>query len=375
MKRIFIISGELSGDIHGAGLMQEIIRQEPGTKFLGLGGPQMASIPGAVIEDWVASAAVVGISEVIQRYGFFKQRLAACIEAIEVERPDAVILIDYTGFNLRIAKAIRARKLATRTIYFISPQVWAWKKGRIKEMAQTLDLMICIFPFEPPLYEASGLRAVFAGHPMVDRVKTLTRPWARESKLVGWFPGSREDEIRRLFPVMIKAALLIKKQVPDARFAVSAANEVLAGRMRDIADEIGVPEAKRWIETGTVYDLMQRCQVGAVASGTATLEAACFGLPYALIYKVSWPTYLIAKLVIRIKNLGIINILAGRNVVPELLQHQCNPKTLASTLCDWLASPEKREAQQREMAATVALLGGGGAYDRAAQHALNAMNA
>lgn len=372
MSRLFIIAGEISGDTHAAGLMREIIAQDREAKFLGLGGSQMRAV-SAGIDDWVADAAVVGLSEVLKRYSYFKQRFDACLEAIATEQPDAVILVDYPGFNLRIAKAIRDQKLDTRIIYYISPQVWAWKKGRIKEMAKTLDLVICIFPFEKPFYEKSGLRAEFAGHPMVDRVQTLRRAWKREPGLVGWFPGSREDEVRRLFPVMIKAAQLIKQRVPNARFAVSAANEVLAGQMRELADASGYPDAKRWIETGTVYDLMQRAECGSVASGTATLEAACFGLPYALIYRVAWPTYLAAKLLVKIKFIGIINVLAEREVVNELIQHHCNPRAIAESMIELLLSSERREALQGELAEVVATLGEGGAYRRAAQSVLNAL--
>jgi lipid-A-disaccharide synthase len=241
-------------------------------------------------------------------------------------------------------------------------------------MAKTLDLVICIFPFEKPFYEKSGLRAEFAGHPMVDRVQTLRRSWKREPGLVGWFPGSREDEVRRLFPVMIKAAQLIKQRVPAARFAVSAANEVLASQMRELADEAGVPEAKRWIETGTVYDLMQRAQVGTVASGTATLEAACFGLPYALIYRVAWPTYIAAKLLVRIRFIGIINVLAEREVVSELIQHRCNPRAIAESMIELLTSDERRGVIEAELAAVVATLGEGGSYGRAAKIVLNAIS-
>jgi lipid-A-disaccharide synthase len=373
MKRIVIISGEISGDTHAAELMREVIAQAPGTKFLGLGGPAMKAVSDG-IEDWVADAAVVGISEVIQRYGYFKQRFDACLEAIAIEKPDAVILVDYPGFNLRLAKAIRQQKIETKILYYISPQVWAWKKGRIKEMARTLDLMICIFPFEKPLYEKSGLRTEFSGHPMVDRMKTLRRAWPREAGLVGLFPGSRKHEARRLFPVMMAASKVIQAQVPGARFAVSAANETLAAEMRAMADAAGMPEAKAWIETGTVYDLMQRAEVGAVASGTATLEAACFGLPYALVYRVAWPTWIAAKVLVRIRFIGIINVLAQRLVVQELIQHRCNPQKLGDTLAELLKSKEKREALQQDLASVVATLGEGGAYERAAKIVLGALS-
>ena len=367
MKRIFIIAGEISGDTHAAGLLRELKELEPDMQVLGLGGPKMREVVGEGIEDWVETAGVVGLWEVVKMYGYFKEKLNAVLDSMLQQKPDAVILVDYPGFNLRLAKALRTGGYKGRILYYISPQVWAWKKGRVKTMAKVLDLMICIFPFEKEFYEKSGLHTEFSGHPMVDRVVTLKREWKREPGLVGWFPGSRLNEVRRLFPIMMDAAKAIKEAVPNARFAVSAANETLAGFMRNMADEHGMPEAKRWIEAGTVYDLMQRAEAGAVASGTATLEAACFGLPYTLIYNVSWPTFVIGKLVVRIKHLGIINILAKREVVKELVQGKLNADTLAKATADLLSNAAKRQQMQQELADVVATLGCGGAYARAAQ--------
>lgn len=367
MTRVFIIAGEISGDTHAAGLLREMKALEPDLQVSGLGGRQMREVAGQGIEDWVEKAGVVGLWEVLKIYRYFKEKKVAVEAKILAERPDAVILVDYPGFNLRVASSLRAAGYAGKIVYYISPQVWAWKKGRVKVMAKVLDLMICIFPFEKAFYEQSGLRTEFCGHPMVDRVQTLRRDWPREPGLVGWFPGSRLNEVRRLFPIMVQAAQAIRLAVPEARFAVSAANETLAGHMRTMADALGVAEAKRWIEVGTVYDLMQRCEAGAVASGTATLEAACFGLPYTLVYNVSWPTYVVGKLVVRIKHLGIINILAKREVVRELVQHDLNPDTLAQATADLLTQKERREALQADLASVVATLGSGGAYQRAAQ--------
>jgi len=367
MTRVFIIAGEISGDTHAAGLLREMKVLEPELQVSGHGGRQMWEVAGQGIEDWVEKAGVVGLWEVLKIYRYFKEKKLAVEAQILAERPEAVILVDYPGFNLRVAKSLRAAGYAGKILYYISPQVWAWKKGRVKVMAKVLDLMICIFPFEKAFYEKSGLRTEFCGHPMVDRVQTLRRDWKRETALVGWFPGSRLNEVRRLFPVMVQASQAIRLAVPEARFAVSAANEALAGHMRTMADALGVPEAKRWIEVGTVYDLMQRCEAGAVASGTATLEAACFGLPYTLVYNVSWPTYVVAKLVVRIKHLGIINILAKREVVKELVQHDLNPDTLAKATSELLMQKHRREALQADLASVVAMLGSGGAYQRAAQ--------
>jgi len=364
---LHIIAGEVSGDTHGAGLMRELLVLEPGMKFTGLGGPRMRDLAGAGIEDWVETAGVVGLWEVLKMYGYFKKRFNAVVAEVLANKPAAVVLVDYPGFNLRVAKALREGGYTGKLLYYISPQVWAWKKGRVKTMAKVLDLMICIFPFEKDFYEKSGLRTEFSGHPMVDRVVTLRRNWERERGLVGWFPGSRLNEVKRLFPVMLQAALAIRMQHPQARFAVSAANETLAGHLRLMADEAGMPEAKTWIETGTVYDLMQRAQVGAVASGTATLEAACFGLPYALVYRVNTFTYIVAKLVVRIKNIGIINVLAKRNVVKELVQGGLTSDTLAAEMVDLLTNPVRRHHLQEDLAAVVTMLGEGGAYARAAR--------
>ncbi|MBL9176502.1 MAG: lipid-A-disaccharide synthase [Verrucomicrobiaceae bacterium] len=367
MKRVFIIAGEVSGDTHAAGLLRELKELEPDMKVIGLGGPKMREAAGDGIEDWVETAGVVGLWEVLKMYRYFKDKMDAVLDSLLDQKPEAVILVDYPGFNLRLASALRTGGYQGRILYYISPQVWAWKKGRVKLMAKVLDLMICIFPFEKEFYEKSGLRTEFSGHPMVDRVVTLKRDWKREPGLVGWFPGSRMNEVRRLFPIMMDAAKIIKKTVPDARFAISAANETLAGFMRQMADEHGMPEAKRWIETGTVYDLMQRAETGAVASGTATLEAACFGLPYTLIYNVSWPTYVIGKLVVRIKHLGIVNILARCEIVKELVQGGLSATTLATSMIELLQSESKRRQIQDDLTAVVATLGSGGAYARAAK--------
>ncbi|MBX7209574.1 MAG: lipid-A-disaccharide synthase [Verrucomicrobiaceae bacterium] len=374
MSRVFIIAGEVSGDTHAAGLMRELKSLDAATAFAGLGGPRMREVGGNGIENWLEDSAVLGLWEVLKHYGYFKRKMNETLAAIAQQRPDAVILVDYPGFNLRVAKAIRKR-FKGKIIYYISPQVWAWKKGRIKTMAKVLDLMICIFPFEKPLYEKSGLRTEFPGHPMVDRSKALRKNWQREHHLVGWFPGSRANEVRKLFPTMLDAARAIRLAVPDVRFAVAAATEALAGEMREMAEKRGMPEAKQWIETGTVYDLMQRAEVGAVASGTATLEAACFGLPYVLVYHVNWLTYTVGKMVVRIKNLGIVNILAGRDVVRELIQHDLTADSLAREMADLLLNDERRRALVDDLSGVVATLGEGGSYARAAQIVIECLHA
>jgi lipid-A-disaccharide synthase len=370
-RHLCLIAGEVSGDTHGAGLMQALLAAQPpgqALRFSGLGGPQMRALAGESMQDWVQQAAVVGLWEVLKHYGFFKEQMGRITAQILQEQPVAVIFIDYPGFNLRLAQALRDGGYRGKLIYYISPQVWAWKKGRVRTMARLLDLMICIFPFEKALYEHSGLRTVFSGHPMVDRTQQLRQPeLVRESDLIGWFPGSRQSEVSRLLPTLLKAAQLLRQQLPQVRFALSAANPALADLMAQIADENGLPEAKDWIQVGTVYQLMQRCQVGAVASGTATLEAACFSLPYTLIYRVNPITYAAAKLVVRIQRIGIINILAQRDIVTELVQSDFTPQRLAAETARLFTDTTARLQLQKDLASTVATLGPGGAYQRAAE--------
>ncbi|MFZ4766934.1 MAG: lipid-A-disaccharide synthase [Roseimicrobium sp.] len=367
MKKLFFLSGEVSGDAHAAGVMRALLERVPSLEFVGFGGPHMKQVGGSKILDWVEQAGVLGLWEVLKMYGWFKQKMDEAIEVVALEKPDAVVLVDYPGFNLRLAKALRDNGCDLPLIYYISPQVWAWKKGRIKTMAKVLNLMICIFPFEKELYERSGLRTVFAGHPMVDRVKTLTRGWTREPGLVGFFPGSRVNEVRKLFPVMLQSAKLILQAMPTARFAVSAANQTLARLILEMVNASDMPDARRWIETGSAYDLMQRAEVGVVASGTATLEAACFGLPYALVYKVNPLTYAVGKAVVRIKHIGIVNILAGETVVKELVQGRFTADKVASEMLLLLQDEAARTAVTTRLGEVVALLREGGAYERAAE--------
>jgi lipid-A-disaccharide synthase len=375
MKQLFLVAGELSGDTHGAGLMRALQEFHGPVKFQGLGGPQMRAIGGAGMEDWASKAGVVGLWEVLKMYGFFKRKFDETLALIAESRPDAVILIDYPGFNLRLAKALRERGFEQRILFYISPQVWAWKRGRIKTMARVLDLMICIFPFEKPLYEKSGLPTVFAGHPMVDRIKTLRTDAPRSSGLVGLFPGSRANEVMRLLPTLLEAAAIIRAKLPGTRFVISAANENLKERMLKIIAASPLPDAAGWIELNNSHELMQRVECAAVCSGTATLEAACFGLPYVLVYKVNPITYAVGRSVMKLKYLGIVNILAGADVVTELVQHDFNAGRVASELTALLGNPAQRGALCEKFAQVVSLLGEGGAYRRAADAVIESLNA
>ena len=209
---IYLVAGEASGDEHGAALMRCLPALSPDIEFRGRGGPKMQAVAGEAFINWSDSAAVVGVWEVVKRYGYFREQFQRVLREIGDIDPDAVILIDYPGFNLRLARALRKEAPKRKIIYYISPQVWAWNRGRISQMARSLDLMLCIFPFEAELYNKSGLRTVFVGHPMIENLAALRTGQERQSNLVGLFPGSRLREVRKIFPIMIDAARGILNQ-------------------------------------------------------------------------------------------------------------------------------------------------------------------
>lgn len=365
MNSLFLVSGEISGDTHGSALLRELA--ESGEwQCAGLGGPLMHEI-SEEIENWLDEAAVLGLWEVLKKYAYFKNKLDETVNVILRRKPDGIVLIDYPGFNLRLAKRLRSEGYQGKLIYYISPQVWAWKKGRIKTMSELLDLMICIFPFEKKLYKDSGLPTHFSGHPLVDEMEKLkSENLVRNPNLVALLPGSREREIEKLFPPMLGAAALLLKQHPDLKFITSGATPALTQRLRKMVSETGLSGSVEVGESNS-HDIMQAAGVGVVASGTATLEAACLGLPHCLTYKVAWLTAVAARRLMQVNYLGIVNVMADREVVTELLQDRATPEGIAEALGDLLASEEGRSQLQNDLAEVVKTLGEGGAYKNAAR--------
>lgn len=364
-KRVYVVAGELSGDAHGAGLLRSLRDQVPDLEIHGAGGPEMAAIAGAGLRDWVEDAAVMGVWEVLKRYGWFKQRFAEMLAELKQFQPDVLLLIDYPGFNLRFAEAVKRECPGIKIIYYISPKVWAWNKRRIPVMARLLDEMLCLFPFEQPIFEKAGLKTTFVGNPLVDELEEKRISGvSRDGTLVGLFPGSREREIARLFPMMVEAAKRLKAWDGGLKFEVPAASEKLAVQIRGLLAGAG-----DWITvtSGGSHSLMQRAGCAVIASGTATLEAAYYGLPYCLVYRTAPLTYLLARLLVKIEYIGLVNILAGEGVVEELIQDRAEPDAVARSLREFLESPAKREALQARLAEVSAKLGGKGAHERAAR--------
>ena len=337
-------------------------------EFIGAGGPKMQPLAAQPFDNWIAEAGVLGLWDVLKNYSYFRAKFHRMLADIERLNPDAVLLVDYPGFNLRLARALRARSPRRKILYYVSPQVWAWNRGRIPKMAKWLDLMLCIFPFEKPLYEQSGLRTEFVGHPIVEQMASDRVAVARDESLLGLFPGSREREVRRIFPAMLGAAHRIAAARSDVRFEVSAASEAHALQMREMAGDFPMT-----IRSGTAHELMQRAAAGIVCSGTATLEAACFGLPHALVYKTAWLTYEVGRRLVKVDYLGIINILASRTVVREFIQDAAAPAALADEALRLLNDAEARQKLCAELLAVIATLHGEGASGRAARAVLDAL--
>ena len=362
-----IVAGETSGDTHGAALMRSLRAERPDIRFTGKGGPAMAAVTdsGGRLDNWIAEAGVLGLWDVLRHYGYFKKKFDLFLKELAADPPDALILVDYPGFNLRLAKAVRKRGIPTRIIYYISPQVWAWNRRRIPGMARMLDLMICIFPFEKSLYEASGLPTVFAGHPMAGEFHPVpTRD--RDPNLLGLFPGSRTREVVKIFPAMLGASALIHRSRPEILFEVAAATPAHAGLLREMISEQGV---EMTVSTGASRDLMSRAAAALICSGTATLETALLGTPFAVVYRLNALTYQMARCIVKVPHFGLANVVAGREVAPELLQDEVNARRLGVELAQ-LLDPDVARHVRAELGEVRGHLGEPGAAGRVAEDLL-----
>lgn len=383
MKRtIWIVAGEESGDARASEVMRALRELDPEVRFIGAGGPKMQALAEKPFDDWIAEAGVLGLWDVLKNYGYFRGKFDAMLANIAKEQPDAVLFVDYPGFNLRMAKALRKQGFRGKSLYYVSPQVWAWNRGRIKKMARILDLMICVFPFEQPMYEASGLHTVFVGHPLLETLAREKTGEPRTENLLGLFPGSREREVKRIFPTLVEVARIIRQKRPATIFEAAAASPAHAERMRAMAGDLPIT-----IQVGTAHSLMQRASAGVVCSGTATLEAAYFGLPYCLIYKVAWLTFEVGRRLVDVDCLGIINILnnyrvnpppdprlpakAAPHLIREFIQHFATPEAVAEEALRLLDSANARQELSARIQPIVSALEAEGASHGAAKTILD----
>ncbi|HCE67307.1 MAG: lipid-A-disaccharide synthase [Geobacteraceae bacterium GWC2_55_20] len=364
-----IVAGEASGDIYGADLAREAFKIDPDIHFFGIGGARMRE---AGVETLVDSAdmAVVGLVEVLKHFNVISDAFLKLKQILLNNRPDLLILIDYPGFNLRLAKI--ARKAGVRVLYYISPQIWAWRQGRVKKIARLVDHMAVILPFEAPFYERAGVPVSFVGHPMLDMVSVnMDRSQAAASfgldparKIVGLFPGSRKNELDRLLPVIIGAAVQLKSRFPDIRFVLPLASTLNADSITPQLAEAGLDVT---ITRDRIHELIRACDAVISVSGTVTLEIALVGTPMVIIYKLSPLTYQLAKRLVKVPNIGLCNIVAGETVVRELIQDEANAVNISAEIGTILSDDGYDGTIRHKLAQVRSRLGCGGASQNVAR--------
>lgn len=376
-REILIVAGEPSGDQHAAGLVAALRRRDPALKFWGVGGPAMRGVGVETLED-ADRLAVAGVTEVIRHFPLLRRVFFRVVRAALDRRPAGVILVDYPGFNLRLAE--RLHKGGLTIIYYICPQVWAWNRRRIPRMARHLDRLITIFPFEPAWFEGTGLAVKFAGHPLVDEAEAVRKrppvplPWDGDPK-IAVLPGSRIHEIQRLLGPMWVAAARLQQRHPSASFLVAAASVASERLIQKEIQKLGKGPTRWGIVTGQTWEVLRQARAAWIASGTATVQAALMRCPMVIAYRVSWLTAMLARAVIRVPHLGMVNLLAGEQLCPECLQRRCTGPVLADALAPLIDDGPRRQTMLCGLDAVVASLGPPGASDRAAEFVLEALPA
>ena len=369
-KKILIIAGEASGDLHGSHLVKELLSLDQSLQVYGVGGKKMENEGVELIAD-SKEMAVVGITEVLLKLKGIYLIYRKLKNSLTANSPSLVILIDYPDFNLRFAR--EAKKKNIPIVYYISPQIWAWRKGRIKKIGRLIKKMIVIFPFEKKIYEEANIDVDFVGHPLLDSIRSQ---FSREEAFqkfsltsgvttIGLLPGSRMNEVKRHLHPMLEAIPLISKQINPVQFIIPVAPGLDWGEVQNLVGS-GKHENIRVVENN-IYDVMRISDVVIVASGTATVEAAIMGAPMIVVYRVSPLTYLLGKLLIKVKNIGMVNIIAGKTVVPELIQKDVTPEKIASAVLQILENPSKQEEIKKELSSLKEKIGNPGASFRAAQ--------
>jgi lipid-A-disaccharide synthase len=363
-----LIAGEASGDLLAAELVVALRSQCPDAKFIGAGGPKMAAA-GIHLAFDLTRHSVIGISDVLKNLPKYRRLFNELLELAIEQKPDAIIGVDYGGFNLRFGHAIKqyVRKHRDgwnpKIIQFVSPQVWASRSGRANRLAADYDLLLSIFPFEKDWYakRVPKLRVEFVGHPMVERFSSegrIPRAPIPEKKVL-LLPGSREAELRRHLPVMLEALKLIQSKLPEAQAGMVLPNEALGQLAKSFGADVG-------IQIGNLPDALVRADVAIASTGTVTMECAFFGVPTVTLYKTSWLTYQIAKRIVTIKSLTMPNLLANNEVYPEFVQDAATPESIAGAALELLQNERRRQKIKSHLAEVVSTLGGPGATKRAA---------
>ncbi|MBK9795471.1 MAG: lipid-A-disaccharide synthase [Holophagaceae bacterium] len=370
-QTLLVVAGEDSGDLHGAELLRELKARRPELRIIGVGGPRMTPFLDRKLAD-VKDLAVVGFIEVIKHLPRLNRLFKQILVAAEEEGISGALLIDYPGFNLRLAKALRKQQPAVQLFQYVCPQVWAWKKGRIPEIGRTLDTLYCLFDFEPELFLGLPVDARFVGHPLVELVKpecdreTFFRETGLDPRrpVVALLPGSRSGEIQRLLPPMAQLARRWEKERPEVQWVLPVAPTLAPAFIRSFCGGAAVQ-----LVEGRTYAARAYAEAALVASGTATLETALLGTPFAIVYRLNALTYQLARRIVKVPHFGLANVVARRLVAPELLQDEVNAERLGVELAR-LLEPAAARRIRAELGEVRGHLGAPGAAGRVAEDLL-----
>ncbi len=366
--KIMMSAGEASGDMHGAAVAAEIKRTHPDIEIFGMGGADMRKSGVRIIYD-IENLGIIGVVEVLKHLPLFFKLRDLLKEAMLKEKPDVLVCIDYPGFNMKIAHM--AKELGIPVVYYIAPTIWAWNKGRAKNIVRDVKAVASIFPFEAKAYREAGANVNFVGHPLADTVKpSMSFDDAMKyfhgdakKKRILLMPGSRKNEVKGLLPVMLAAAERLAKET-DCQFFIPRASTIPMDFLKAIIGNTKLPIE---ITEGKQYDLMQICDACVASSGTATLETALMELPTVLVYRLSPITWQLAKLLVHVKYAGLPNLLLDKEVTPELLQDKVTAENISSILRPWITDPAAREKNVEAIREVREALGGGGAVSRVAE--------
>jgi len=369
-----IIAGETSGDQHGAKLVREMHEADGSIVFYGIGGQALKRAGVHILVD-ASTLSVVGITEVFARIPDLFRGLSLAKQSLARLQPNLLILIDFPDFNLNVA--LRAKKLRIPVLYYISPQIWAWRPGRVKKIGRRVDHVAVILPFEEEFYRKHHIPVTFVGHPLVDSVlpssEAIPSDGEGGSVVIGLLPGSRNREIVQHLPIMLESAGLLENRVGAIKIIVSQAPSVAGDLISGIIRKSAVSESVE-LSDDPIYEVLKRCRMVIAASGTVTLQATLSGTPMVIIYRVSAVSFRLAKALVRVRFAGLANLIAGREVVPELIQDDATPEKIASKAYDLLRDPDRLEHMRRQMLAVRKKLGVPGASVRVARIALSMMN-
>ena len=367
---IVIVAGETSADLHGAKLVKAMRARTDRLDFYGVGGPALRRAGVHILVD-AAALSVVGLTEVVAKLPNILNGFKTVKRNLKKLKPDLLILIDFPDFNLNLAAA--AKKMGIRVLYYVSPQIWAWRPGRVKRIARLVDHMAVILPFEEEIYKNHEIPVTFIGHPLLDSPGPVSEAAINNpigaQPVIGLLPGSRESEIIRHVPVMLETAGILRPRYSGLKFLISHAPSVRREQLESLIHK-NLPDIDLEIFSNPVEEMFHHCTLIIAASGTVTLQAAIYGLPMVIIYKVSPLSYLLGRALVRVKNIGLVNLIAEKEIVPEFVQYDASANNIADAASEILSDDAKRRHMQNELVKVRERLGKPGASERLADIAL-----